>query len=107
MPLNSIIPNHVSFAGVPSSSSARGHETGGRFERLSLAAKPIERRLRLRNQSLQPALCRRSAEHRDERRLMCSGILPGCFADGGWVAFNVEEVVSNLECFAECGAITV
>src|SRR5436190_703084 len=68
---------------------------------------PIERRLRLRNQSLQPALCRRSAEHRDERRLMCSGILPGCFADGGWVAFNVEEVVSNLECFAECGAITV
>src|SRR5262249_53273041 len=84
-----------------SSRAARRNEARRRLEHLAVAAERRERRLGFADQGVEPAPRRLRPQHTDQRRLVGGGILAGGLADSGRIAFEVEQVVGDLEGFAE------
>ena len=67
----------------------------------ALVAERRQRGVGLRDQVDQPVARAVDAEHGDQRRLAGGGVLAGGFAERGGVAFDVEQVVGDLERLAE------
>src|SRR5262249_20005889 len=90
-----------------SSSRAGGNEARRRFEHVGITAEGAQRGLRLADQVFEPPPRGRGSEHADQRCLMGGRVLARRFADRRRIAFDVEEIVGDLERLAKRGTVTL
>src|SRR5262249_11515457 len=90
-----------------SSSRACGNEARRGFEHICSAAEGAQRGLRLADQVFQPPPRGRRSVHADLRFLTCGGCLARRLADRCRIAFDVEQVVRDLERLAKRGTVTL
>src|SRR5262249_15665619 len=85
----------------PVSRRTRGNEARRRLEHVCVAAEGVQRGLRVGNQRFQPAPRGRGSQHADQRCLVSGRVLAGRLAHRCRIAFDVQEIVGDLERLAE------
>ena len=73
----------------------------------SRGAERLERKFSLADKLSQSRFCRRHAQHAHHRRFARHGVLAGRFADQSRIAFDVEQVIGDLERLADCRPVTL
>src|SRR5260370_39338064 len=103
---NSPWPRHSSRHADPSSSPLCDEPCRG-LEQRRIGAKRREGGLGLVDQTEQLLLRLGDAENSDRRRFTGVGVLAGRLSDRGSIAFDVENIVGDLECFSDNGAESI
>src|SRR6266852_2103572 len=98
----------ISLSAIDSGSVlALGDESRGVAQHIALGAEDRQRGVGARQQVANPLLGAVDAELGDEGGLAEGRILAGRLAEGRGIAFDVEQIVGDLEGFAERAAVIV